>query len=440
MYIQFYLILVIAIAMILLYYLNVNANPGLLSILNKPPLIISVQKTGAFLDDEIISSRPFGRQELKDPTVDWIDLETGNLTYATEHRMGPEYTDIVSVDYLSDGKFLNATLWLASLDGLSSPSSSGIYYGMAIDSDLNNNTGFRGIEYQSQVSYGNATNNTWIGELNELSINNEVKSISPIKSDRDFFEMGKNYITLSADLEPMLFPDKFKVFFYAYSHEKDGSWLLDAVRWAYIPPPEFTISTSPKTVFVKIGEPEPQPVEMRLNSSTDLETTVDFSASNVPAGLNLNFSDGISESRVPSFGMISSPLSIDATDKAHLGPHTLLMKADISFPDTTFDSPILNPRTHKSPKLKIQSEDIKAQMPFLVSISPASPQDPLGDFGKAWDNLGGAINVVGGIVIGVSLPFITKRLNKDKRVTHACKKLPRHVKRKLKRRRGNQAA
>jgi hypothetical protein len=44
---------------------------------------------------------------------------------------------------------------------------------------------------------------------------------------------------LHADLSSMLFPVKYKVFFYAYAQEKqDSLWLMDPVRWIFIPPPE----------------------------------------------------------------------------------------------------------------------------------------------------------------------------------------------------------
>jgi hypothetical protein len=51
---------------------------------------------------------------------------------------------------------LNSTLWLRSLDALTinngMPTSQSIYYGMLIDADSNNNTGFQGIDYQVEVN------------------------------------------------------------------------------------------------------------------------------------------------------------------------------------------------------------------------------------------------------------------------------------------------
>jgi hypothetical protein len=44
----------------------------------------------------------------------------------------------------------------------------------------------------------------------------------------------------------MLLPVKYKVFFYAYAQKKqDSPWVMDPVRWIFIPPPEFTLLISP---------------------------------------------------------------------------------------------------------------------------------------------------------------------------------------------------
>ncbi len=50
--------------------------------------------------------------------------------------------DITGVTYVSDGKFLNASLWL---DG--KPNSSNSYL-MGIDADQDSNTGWAGMDYQ----------------------------------------------------------------------------------------------------------------------------------------------------------------------------------------------------------------------------------------------------------------------------------------------------
>jgi len=51
-------------------------------------------------------SPSFGRQEIINPRYHWTNMQTGKET-----GTGPEYTNIHSVIYSSDGRFLNATMW-----------------------------------------------------------------------------------------------------------------------------------------------------------------------------------------------------------------------------------------------------------------------------------------------------------------------------------------
>ena len=51
-------------------------------------------------------------------------------------NIGDKVTDIQVVNYYSDGRFLNATLWLGKFNKLG-PSDRRLNYGMYIDSDFN---------------------------------------------------------------------------------------------------------------------------------------------------------------------------------------------------------------------------------------------------------------------------------------------------------------
>ena len=52
-------------------------------------------------------STSFPVQEIRDDALDWINMTTKQHT-----RNGDPSTDMLSMDYYSDQKFLNATLWL----------------------------------------------------------------------------------------------------------------------------------------------------------------------------------------------------------------------------------------------------------------------------------------------------------------------------------------
>ena len=54
-------------------------------------------------------SPTFGRQTILDDSSDWLDVWRGENTHS-----GSDYIDIEAANYYSDGKTLNATLWLPS--------------------------------------------------------------------------------------------------------------------------------------------------------------------------------------------------------------------------------------------------------------------------------------------------------------------------------------
>jgi hypothetical protein len=76
----------------------------------------------------------FSKQEIIDPPFDWVDMKTKQS--ATSKEGQPYFTDILSVDYYSDGKTLNATLW-TFLPFQDRPLKyNKVDYGMLIDSDF----------------------------------------------------------------------------------------------------------------------------------------------------------------------------------------------------------------------------------------------------------------------------------------------------------------
>jgi hypothetical protein len=74
------------------------------------------------------------------------------------------YTDILAVNYFSDGESLKATLWLNAgindyIDFSFKNPLNKINYGMLIDADSNTETGYRGADYDFyiELSGGNLT-------------------------------------------------------------------------------------------------------------------------------------------------------------------------------------------------------------------------------------------------------------------------------------------
>jgi hypothetical protein len=159
----------------------------------------------------IAYSPSFGMQEIKKPPRHWVDMWRGK--YSTN---GADYTDLRSVNYFSNGRFFNATLWLSSFNP-KPPTDRTVNYGMYFDSDLNHNTGIAGIDYKVEISW-NGTAKTWTRVFEFWSSSGGVKAVEkPISNYSGFYGKGDGYgyVDLSADLNTMLSPNRYKVIFYA---------------------------------------------------------------------------------------------------------------------------------------------------------------------------------------------------------------------------------
>jgi hypothetical protein len=88
-----------------------------------------------YLDRVVALSPSFPREEIRDRPFDWRDIDKQEGTLE-----GNPYTDIRRVNYFSDGKYLNATLWLK---GALNASANGeqMSYGTFIDGDSRKETG-----------------------------------------------------------------------------------------------------------------------------------------------------------------------------------------------------------------------------------------------------------------------------------------------------------
>ena len=98
----------------------------------------------------VYASPSFPRQEIEDPSSDWIDLKTQSST----DEGGETLSDILRVNYFSNGKTLNATIWL-KFPFSPEPASDELTYGMLIDADANERTGVRGVDYVIETKWKN---------------------------------------------------------------------------------------------------------------------------------------------------------------------------------------------------------------------------------------------------------------------------------------------
>jgi hypothetical protein len=86
---------------------------------------------------------------------------------------------------------------------------------MLIDADSNQATGKDGVDYQVELQWNNKYK-TWIKFFTEYSSEGYRRELSTDTNYTHFFEgeVG-HYVLLSANLNAMSFPNKYKVMFYS---------------------------------------------------------------------------------------------------------------------------------------------------------------------------------------------------------------------------------
>ena len=358
-------------------------------------------------------SSAFANQEITDPGFDWIIMKNNTHT-----KYGDYSTDIDSVDYYSNGKMLNATLWLYfPFQVNQSHLNEEVNYGMYIDADFNEKTGYHGIEYKYEIHW-DSLSDKWTRVLQKwshfgktLDLDNQTISYT------NFSKRDSNYVRLSADLGAMLFPEKYKVVFYAEA-KREGNLISDLTRTVAIPPPEIILTSTPNSVELRKGETKT--IEVKVHTTQGYKPTVNLNASSQSDLLTLDFTQNdttvipTSTVRIPSYGIATVPLTIRAVDNATIAPVTLFINANSSFPpDELIKSESFSrDRTDSSlpPFPPNPSENIFTSLSLLLTLKESlTLQEQISNF---WNILGAPISFAYGILAGIS-PWIYTKL-KDK--------------------------
>jgi hypothetical protein len=382
--------------------------------------VLTSSDTTDKIDSASTSSPSFPNQEIIDPTIDWINLASRGFT-----KDGDRSTDIKAVDYSSDGKELNAILWLYFPFNVE-PRSSNEYvnYGMFVDADFDESTGFGGIDYKVELSWNNQTKiwtktlEKWSHFGDSLVLDNQTIPYTNSSNE------GSHYVLLSADLDAMHLPKKYKVIFYG-EVKKEGSFRTDFTRWVAIPPLDLTVSTLPTSVELKKGEEKT--IEVKVNTTQGYEPTVNLHARSPSGNIIFDFTQNDTLSvpdftlRIPSYGTATTPLTITSSNGASTGPYTLFIFANSSFPPEEFikaRSFIENRTAGRIPSLS--SENIFTQSSLLVTLQdPLTLIDNISDF---WNKVGAPISFIYGILAGIS-PWIFSKIKERLKDTNKQKQV-----------------
>ena len=354
----------------------------------------------------------FIRQNIKDAPLDWIDAvnQKGSAS-------GDPSTDIAEVTYSSNGRMLNSTMWMLFPFKAIPIGYSTINYGMLIDSDYNENTGQRGIDYQLEITWNNETK-TWTKTLTEWASAVSGRILSKIDNLSSFYGEHSYFVLLPLDLENIQYPGKFRIIYYAESKKDAGPLLTDFTKWINIPPPELQVGTYPQSIELVQGESKT--VELTINSTTGLESNVMLSSRYQDSDPVLDFSN--KQLKIPSDGSASIPLTVTTSSNTSVAPHTITIFTSSSYPDLDFVKMDMASNNTKFP-LKIQGEDRVVKTNILIDVTAPLPLTY--KVGQFWSKLGEPITFLYGTLAGIS-PIIF-RIIKKKLENKSIKSMPNYL-------------
>ena len=383
-------------------------------------------------------SPAFFRQEIIDYPNDWEVGQMGRNNFSMDTPDGNQLSvrraenkqecivegqkggfpspDIEGISYFSDGRTLNATVWLSSpfkehiVNGtLWSPASfrdlpwHQIGYTMSIDTLSVYDTG--ATDYYTEIKW-DYRNESWTKIVYEGSKTGEKREIDKVSDYNDFFDKGNRYLLFSLDLEKINYPDQYKVIFTAYDNFLNNGrfcYLFDSTTWVHIPPPEFTITTSPTSTALRPGETKN--IELQVKSETNLKSNI-YLSTDETEDVELNFQPNYIF--VPPNGIATSLIKIKALDNSDITPHTLPLQAKIYF----ITEGVLRGGQKITGNPQIGSITENSNLAIEV-LAPLSLQEHLNNFFTGWFTpITAMYQTTSAIIGGIIVWFVATRKKK----------------------------
>jgi hypothetical protein len=263
-----------------------------------------------FITDEKISNK----------SNDWVQTSGNDSSH-----LRSDYTNLLAVDYLSNGKTLDTTFWLASnLENASTYSQplKRIRYGMLIAIvSLPPTSGYNGANYNFYIE---AVDGKWSEYLYQLS---STGSSALIESKINYTEsfngttIGPGYVKMRLDLNSINYPRAYGLSFYTSESYKSNE-VRDFTSWIAITPATIDILTHPENIIIRQGEKHLIPAEV--------DNGTDFSSN----GLHV------------STQRIQPPLfEVEVSPQTPIGVYTIPFVASMIIATTYSTSPTSTPAT-----------------------------------------------------------------------------------------------
>jgi hypothetical protein len=354
------------------------------------------------------ASPTFDEVLITDKKPVWVQTHGND---STQLRSG--YSNILAVDYVSDGKSLNATLWLKSNSENASTFSQPfkkIRYGMLIAIvSLPQNSGYNGANYDFYIE---AVNGKWSEYLYQLSSTGTRALIySKINYTEPFGGpiVGPGYITLRLDLDSIHFPSAYGLAFYT-SESFRSNEVRDFTNWVAVPPHTIDVVTDPKDIDIRQGEEHLLPAEIETPLSNNV-TSITFDN-----GTNYN-SGGLSVSTE----RIQPPLfMVKVSPQSRLGAYTIPFVASLLIQTTSSKLPKFNDTVtgFVEPEFQVSKKyptigDITGNANLTIHVIPALTFNEI--FTSFWGSYGDFVALLGAGVVGSVSTFLIDHLKNRKK-------------------------
>jgi hypothetical protein len=382
---------------------GISNYPALILIL----LIVMLSSYRIPIPDAFAMSPPFARQVITDVPHDWDASPLDDISNCTGIQHYITYPDLEAISYFSDGKTLNATLWL-SAPFEEKPFGHVPSYSMYIH--INSFYESTQPDYEVTVFWDIDSHN-WTRDVIELS-SNDSRIVSETRNFTNFFDnnpeaggKAKGRVTLNFNLQSINSPDSYIGFFSLedrFSKNENQCLIVDDSDNAiYVPIPEFTVSTMPNSVELRPGDVKD--VQLRVNSSIHSSPRITFST-NQSSGIEVNLVPK-QEFLTPA-AMTTSFLHLKALTNAtyrYNAPYTIRILPNASFPK--IGSTLLRGKS----TINQMSATIPLKTAYLTVtiLPPIGPLDAIKDTFVSWTPIT-AFYPIAAAVVGISLWVFAK--------------------------------
>jgi len=365
-----------------------------------------------------LSSPSFELQEMINENHDWFQTY-GN----SDLNLKNNYTDILAVNYLSDGETLNATLWLNA--GISNYTDfsykkplNKVSYGMLIDADSNSETGYRGADYDFYVEL---TGGHLSAYIYQLSSTGGYKLIGSNTNFTEVYDESGAYlgsVDFTLDLDTINNPSNYNLLF--YSAESLGSnEVRQFTNWVSIPPPTLQVTTSPEDISIRQGENMMVPA--RIKSSTGFSNDVVNITLSGDKNSEYAIASGFNSSEiVVNVERIQPPLfKIDIPKETPLGIYSIPLIVTIREPS---EAVITKPINVDSSGGKVDPEvEISKKYPTVgyltkpinLTVTVVAPKTINDHFKEFWGTYGSFIGIFAGAFIGAFAKVLFDKRKKE---------------------------